>query len=419
MGKKLIFFIVIILVLFVAIMRYSPVTQADSASVIITGDIVNVREQPGTSYSIITQIKKGETYPIESIKSGWYEIRLSSGKKGWIADWLAKKQAAKSEIKTGIINVDLLNIRSEPSLSGVIIGKMHQGDPVKVLEEKNGWSQIEFQSGEAWANSNYIELQKNTISEAPPSELFISTLHDGTNIRKKPAIKSKIIGHASAGEVFKVIEKNDDWYKIEFDSGKKGFLASWIVSQTSKRTVGKKGLAGKMIVIDPGHGGRDQGATGVKGTLEKEVTLETARLLAQKLKASGAHVILTRNEDEYISLQNRKNLAVSNDADAFISLHYDSIQDKKITGHTSYYYYDYEKKLADSVHQNISKAVKINDRGVRYGDYYVLREHQRPSILLELGYLSNPSEEGLIRTKRYQNTIATAIYKGLADYFDN
>ena len=166
-------------------------------------------------------------------------------------------------------------------------------------------------------------------------------------------------------------------------------------------------------MLDPGHGGRDQGAEGANGTLEKELTLRTAKLLANKLEAAGVNVILTRSKDEYVSLYER----INNPADAFISLHYDSINDKSIHGHTSYYYYSYEKELAATIHRHIAESNNLKDRGVRYGDYFVTRENSNPSVLLELGYLSNPNEEGVIKTKKYREAVTTAIVKGLTEYF--
>src|SRR5690606_13645230 len=114
---------------------------------------------------------------------------------------------------------------------------------------------------------------------------------------------------------------------------KKGYIASWIVTGTNE-------VSSKTIVIDPGHGGRDEGAAGANGTLEKDLTLNAALLLGEKLKKAGFNVILTRSSDEYVSLQDRAELAYIKNADVFISLHFDSIDDSSVHGHTTYYYYE-------------------------------------------------------------------------------
>ena len=92
--------------------------------------------------------------------------------------------------------------------------------------------------------------------------------------------------------------------------------------------------------------------------------MKTAELLAQKIKTSGATVVLTRNNDDYRSLQSRTEKASAMGADAFISLHYDSIDDKSIHGHTTYYYHAYEKEMAETINKHIGSAVKLKDRGV-------------------------------------------------------
>lgn len=425
MGKKLFMLIAVALLLTAGSFNLLPHIKANTASIKITEDVVNVREQPGTSYPVITQIRKGETYQVENHQDGWYEIKLSTGQNGWVADWLAVKQSEVSSTSQAVVTVDNLNVRQKPDLSSAILGKLNKGTTVQIVSETNGWVQITFKGNQAWVSSDFIEktiVEASTSSAVPSEKNHVKILHDGTNIRKKPELKSKIIETASSGDVFRMLEKDGDWFEIEYSSGKKGYVASWIVSLTGEPAnvdISKSGIKGKTIVIDPGHGGRDQGAAGVYGTLEKELTLKTAELLESKLQAAGANVVVTRNGDQYVSLQDRSATAFINEADVFISLHYDSVEDPSIHGHTTYYYHSYEKKLAETIHKHVEKAVPLKDRGPRFGDYYVIRENSRPAVLLELGYMSNPSEEGVIKTKKYRETAATAIYEGLVDYFSN
>ena len=427
MGKKIIFFCTILFLLFASSFHHPPEISADSVSVTITGNVVNVREKPDISSSVITQIKKGQTFLVKDQVNDWYEISLSTGKSGWIANWLAEKQTANKSMKIGTVSANALNVRSDASLNGPVIGKLAKGEKVSIISEKNGWSKISFKSGVAWVSSTYINSSSEVISDQKSSASkgqYVTILNDGTNIREKPALKSKIISTASSKEQYKVTGQDGDWYEIEYTNGKAGYVASWIVSlsggsEKQSRNISQKGIANKVIVIDPGHGGRDQGAKGTNGSLEKDLTMKTAALLAQKIKASGATVVLTRNNDDYRSLQSRTAKASAMGADAFISLHYDSIDDKSIHGHTTYYYHAYEKEMAETINKHIGSAVKLKDRGVRYGNYYVLRDNHRPSILLELGYLSNPNEEGVIATNKYRETVTTAIFNGLAEYFSN
>ncbi|MFK4997602.1 N-acetylmuramoyl-L-alanine amidase [Bacillus sp. N9] len=263
-----------------------------------------------------------------------------------MADKETGTTGSKAQTTTGTVTVDRLNVRTSPGLSGDIIGQLHTGDRIQVLEIGNEWSRIAYAQGEAWVSSQYIQSDSNhqEIAASTTGTNAITILHDGTNIRQKPSIKSKIVNRASSGDVFNVVGKNGDWYEIEYKTGASGFVASWIVSRSNRiATTASGGLKGKTIVLDPGHGGRDQGAEGANGTLEKELTLRTTELLARKLHKAGAKVIVTRDGDEYVSLNERAYLAARHQADAFISLHYDSIKDKQVKGHTTYYYHSYEK----------------------------------------------------------------------------
>lgn len=396
-------------------MYFSPVTSADSEKVTITGEIVNVREQPGTTYSIVTQIHQGETYDLLDRKGDWYKIKLSANQTGWIASWLAEQQTnAKTVMAT--VNTDTLNIRAEADATSSKIGVLHQGDQVKKIGEQNDWSQIEYQSEKAWVNSAYLSTEERV--SATSDENPISILYDGTNIRKKPAIKSKVMAQVSAGDTFYPLEKKGDWYKIEYASGKTGYVASWIVSayEGDLQFKGKPGA--KTIVIDPGHGGRDQGATGVNGSLEKTLNLEVGNRLARKLDKAGFNVVLTRSTDKYISLESRAEQAHHEQADAFISLHFDSIDDQQVVGHTSYYYNEQDKALAQTIHNEITNMVELHDRGARFGDFYVLRENLQPAILLELGYISNAHEEKIMNSQSFHEQVTDAIVEGLNKYFN-
>ncbi|RWR15219.1 N-acetylmuramoyl-L-alanine amidase [Siminovitchia fortis] len=420
MGKKDLLMILALIFIIAGCGKDSSSIAEDTETATITGEVVNVREKPGTSYPIITQIKKEETYPVINEKDDWYEIKLPSGETGWIAGWLASKDTAKLPSTEGSIAVQNLNVRSEPGIESDILGKLKEGDKVKIIEESNGWSKIHFESGTAWVSSEYVDKKDAGGKKAKHEPANIMVLHDHSNIRKKPDIKSNIVGQAYAGEVYEVIDQKNGWMEVKTSKGKKGYIAGWVVSSTdrppSQRRPGK-GVSGKLIVIDAGHGGNDQGAAGKNGTLEKYLTMKTAKLLEKKLDKAGAQVVLTRTGDKYVPLYNRTNIASENRADAFISLHFDSIDDASASGHTTYYYHSYEKRLADTIHSHLSESIKLKDRGTQFGDYYVMRENTQPAVLLELGYVSNEDEEKIIKTKKYREQVTDSIVKGLQDFF--
>lgn len=151
--------------------------------------------------------------------------------------------------------------------------------------------------------------------------------------------------------------------------------------------------------------------------MEKVLTLETAERLYEKLERAGAHVFLTREDDSYIPLASRVAMSQILGADAFISIHFDSNHNQNIRGFTTYYYQPYQQRLAQAVEMQVKKASPLFSLGVKKGDFYVLRENSQPSVLLELGFLSNPQEEQTVITLPYQEQATTGIYNGLISYF--
>ncbi|WP_152968519.1 SH3 domain-containing protein [Rossellomorea vietnamensis] len=406
---------------------------------IITDDALNVRSSPSLQSSVLGVLNKGDEVEVTGSVSGWYEIMFGD-EIAWVSDSYVEfstgslqRETNRSEEESsstgemiGIISVHGLNVRDETSLNGRIVGKVSKGEKYTLLKEKNNWYQIKLSNGEkGWIAGWYV--QKTVTAAAheknSPNE-NVTILYNGTNIRSEANTQASVVKRAASGETYQVMSKDGDWYEVELADGSAGFVAGWVVSVRSaageNTTPSRKktgGLEDKVIVIDPGHGGRDSGTTGASGTLEKLLTMKTGELLAEKLKSAGAKVKLTRKTDEYLSLPSRVSLSHYNQADAFISIHFDSIMDSSITGHTTYYYQNQQKELAEEIHGSLSDRLPTSDRGVRIGDYHVIRENNRLAVLLELGFLSNPSEEANVNTQYFQDLAATAIYHGLSDYF--
>ncbi|PGS53868.1 N-acetylmuramoyl-L-alanine amidase [Bacillus sp. AFS041924] len=180
----------------------------------------------------------------------------------------------------------------------------------------------------------------------------------------------------------------------------------------------KKILTGKTIVIDAGHGGEDIGASGQNGTIEKDVTLAMVKNIQNELeKRTGAKVILTRNDDVRVSLADRVKIAEENNADLFVSIHFDAFFTNEVEGITSYYNKKSDEPLAALIHEHIfNNGLDARDRGVSLGDYYVLRENPRPAILLELGYISNSTDETRMTSEEFQTNTTNSIVDGLIEY---
>lgn len=416
----------------------SPTSQTINGK--ITVNSLNIRSEPSLNSSIIGKLNAGDKVKILSQKNGWTEISYS-GNHAWVSSQYVEVDEGKAEKKelttqkssksgkagTGTVTATTLTVRSKGSLNGKAIGSVSMGQTFKILEEVNNWVKIEYKKGSyGWVANWYLEKPNHKGTESSKQavqESTITILHNGSNIRKSADPSSAIVERADQGATYDIISVQNDWYEVRLANGKSGFIAGWIVSVNGSAPVvekpgSKTSLKNKKIIIDPGHGGRDNGTTGASGTIEKTVTLKTAKLLYDKLKAAGANVILTRNTDTFIPLSSRVYTAQYHNADAFISIHYDSIADRSVRGMTTYYYHSYQKGLAADVHSSVAANSSLKNRDYRFGDYYVLRENKRNAILLELGYLSNPAEEMIVTSDQYQEMVTTGIYQGLAKHFN-
>ncbi|MGD6832102.1 SH3 domain-containing protein [Sutcliffiella halmapala] len=401
-----------------------------SQTATVTTDGLNIRSQPSTQSKVIGTLATGTVVNVLTQESDWLQISYD-GETGWIHSDYANIHNGSTETpskkkgsSSATISVSGLNVRSEPNLNGKILDQISQGTDVKIISERNNWCEIEYANGNTgWVAGWFLE--KKSLSVNPGNltgEGSIIILDNGTNIRSEPSTTAKVVYRANEGETFPIKGLENDWYQIELADGTIAYVAGWIVTTkgqapTITRAGSEQYLRNKVIVIDPGHGGKDVGAIGVQGTYEKDLNLRTSRLLQGKLKAAGAIVYLTRQNDSFVSLPARARTANHHGADVFISVHYDSIDDSSVTGTTTFYYAGADEQLANSVHQSLVQLTNLRDRSVRQESYLVLRENRHPALLLEIGYISNRGEEMTILSSDFQERAATGIYQGLAQYF--
>jgi N-acetylmuramoyl-L-alanine amidase len=169
------------------------------------------------------------------------------------------------------------------------------------------------------------------------------------------------------------------------------------------------------IAIDPGHGGKDPGAVGPSGLREKDVALTVAKKVAEYLQSASIPVKMTRTSDVYVELKDRAKIANSFGADYFVSLHCNAFTSPTACGTETYCYKRGGKGeiLAKAIQDELIAAIGLTDRGVKEGNFYVLRETNMPAALTELAFISNPNEEKLLASAEFQNKCALAIAKGI------
>ncbi len=217
----------------------------------------------------------------------------------------------------------------------------------------------------------------------------------------------------------------------------------------------------KKIIIDAGHGGKDPGAIGKRGTQEKYVVLDIAKRVERILKKHGLTVVMTRKKDVFVSLKKRTEIATQTQADLFVSIHANfsfsrgvqgievyslknlNILEKKerqrkinqkhflrltkantaspnvgnIIGEMMYAYKQEESYiLANQVAVKTAHFIKGKSRGAKQAHFYVLRNTLMPAILVEVGFLSNPKEEKLLKSKTYREKIAEGLARSIIEY---
>lgn len=195
-------------------------------------------------------------------------------------------------------------------------------------------------------------------------------------------------------------------------------------------------LSGKVIVVDPGHGGVDGGAVGQDEIVEKEIALEIALMLREYLQGSGAFVIMTRETDRDLApeglrgysrrktqdLHKRLEIINAPDRDLFVSIHLNAVPSSRWRGAQTFFNPANEEsqKLSRFIQDELRKNLGNTDRyAKKLTHVFLLKEAKIPGAIVEVGFLSNPEEAQLLSQKDYQNKIAISIYRGILRYFTN
>lgn len=184
-------------------------------------------------------------------------------------------------------------------------------------------------------------------------------------------------------------------------------------------------LDGKVIMLDPGHGGKDPGAISKSGYYEKNLNYPIALKVKKYLEDAGATVVLTRGDTSNEStIQERRLKALKENPDLYVAIHADSSTSSSAKGCSVYYYKNYSAPLAFAVEKELPKAVKsgvgydLKSKGTHFYPFHVTRVENCPAILIECGFVSNPTELEMMKKSSNQTHIAKGIYNGIAKYFN-
>jgi len=172
-----------------------------------------------------------------------------------------------------------------------------------------------------------------------------------------------------------------------------------------------------VVMVDPGHGGKDPGAVGIGGLREKDVILPIAQEVAALLEKQGVQAVLTRNSDYFVDLAPRVTMAERVNANLFVSIHANAISLSRpdVNGLETYYFAS-GQRLAQTIHNNILQTVPVQNRGVRRARFYVLRKTSMPAVLVEVGFVTGRDDAVKLNDPNHRSQTAQAIARGILQY---
>ena len=263
-------------------------------------------------------------------------------------------------------------------------------------------------------------------------------------------------------EVFSLIEPDRVVIDI-FKSGKEAAISQTLPAKSEEKSAPGPEITGnRVVIIDPGHGGKDPGAIGPTGLKEKDVTLGIALYLEKLLKGAGIPTYLTRSKDEFVYLENRTNFANQKNGFVFISLHANSVLNhrpsaegietfvlsSKYIGASARDVADRENRasrahpevdadlaliiadleesanikysldFADIVQKKLVNYLKLENRGVKQAPFVVLKGANMVAVIVEVGFISNPKEEKLLKTSKFRENAAQALFEAIKYYIE-
>jgi len=191
-------------------------------------------------------------------------------------------------------------------------------------------------------------------------------------------------------------------------------IVLWVCGTSTAATRdAQKTVSSTTVVIDAGHGGSDRGGIPGQKIPEKEMTLDVAQRLKALLAKNGYQVVMTRDSDVFVPLPTRVAIANSYSNAIFVCIHFNSAKRAGADGIETYFYGRDSLPLASAVHYYVAGGAPSTNRGVRRRGYYVLRKAKTPAVLVECGFLTNPTEAAYAQTVSYRQKLAEEIAAGI------
>ena len=333
------------------------------------------------------------------------------------------------------VTVDDLNVRSTPNSSSTTnrMGQVDTGTILSVFTDEGDWLKVAYNGKYAYVFKKYTAYIDEAVQPTTPKptptpvptptqpvtgDVLGRVVTDSLNVRAGAGANYDIIGSLKRDDKVSVVSISNNWLKINYNN-KEGYISKTYVKLLNQKD---NVLKNRIIVLDPGHGGKDPGAVSESAT-EKAIVFKVASLVRQKLEASGAKIVMTRTGDTYPTLQERVDTAVKNYGEMFVSIHVNAAASTSAKGTETYYsvstgdVYLEDIDLATFVNEEIVKNAEMNDRGVKKYPYYVINNMAMPSILVELGFITNSEDRVKLVNDEYVEKYAQSIYNGIVKYY--
>uniref|UniRef100_UPI000679728D N-acetylmuramoyl-L-alanine amidase n=1 Tax=Anaerosalibacter massiliensis TaxID=1347392 RepID=UPI000679728D len=256
-----------------------------------------------------------------------------------------------------------------------------------------------------WVYGEHVKEAKE--EDNTPKISTVEVVADVLNVREKASTASSIITQVKKGSKYTVLAESNGWYKISAN-GKTGWVYGEHVKEAKESKI--------SVFLDPGHGGKDPGASG-NGLKEKDVALSIALKTGEILKKHNINVKYSRTTDVFVELSDRAGMANNANADVFVSLHCNSFTEGSAKGVETYHYPGSTEgtKLAKCIQNSILRnGVYNSNRGVKQENFAVLRQTKMPAALVETAFITNSQDANILKNK--QDAMAQAIAMGILDY---
>ena len=389
---------------------------------------VKLYQEPNTQQFPIAEVKKGEfVLVLKKVNDEWFQVQFHQQ-----VAWMPTKDVLLTHLMIGHSS-GAVSLYKEANAQSQVVTSIPYGQLFYLLDDQqSNFSKVSYNGQEGYVDNNQLNYAVDHMNELYKLQAGLPQTLDAkkmisTKLKETPLYESadpfsKRVSTVNAGTIFNYEDRENDFYKVTIGNGKKAYIPYWLVNANFATIESDsqlpQGIEHAKIVIDPGHGGDDPGAVVTFSEKhEADHTLTTALLLKKELENLGATVILTRESDKSVSLENRAQLSNREKANAFISLHFDSGPNSNASGTTGYYFTSTSENLAQTVNKYIARNLTLKSQGTKFQNFLVLRENKQPSILLELGYLNNPDDNKLIESSEYQENIAKSIASALKEYF--